>query len=52
MVDYFAGLAQLKDILGEAWSDDIVDILRALRPKTYIGDICTRCGKMVKHDQP
>lgn len=28
-------------------SDDTCEVIRALRPKTYIHDICIRCGKLV-----
>ncbi len=29
-------------------SDDTSKVIMALRPKTYIHDICTRCGKVVE----
>jgi hypothetical protein len=35
---------------GQYFISDAPDIIRALRPITYVHDVCTRCGKTI--DRP
>jgi hypothetical protein len=34
--------------LGDMFPDDLIDLIHGLTDKTYVLDICIRCGKVVK----
>lgn len=45
---YDSGVPTLKNVRGAYEADQITQIIEASRVKTYVYDICTRCGHILK----
>jgi hypothetical protein len=38
--------------LRNVWPSDAVQVIESSKPKTYVSDICERCGSVIQKEKP